>query len=184
MDHCPACGAAIERSWTHCWLCGNDLIRTPEGIKVAAGPRTAQSTAHSALHSHPTSFSLQSSLLVVTLVALVLGSFSIAPGLGIFLAIISVPALIRTAIVVRRGESQGVAADAKGKAVMFAASLAVVAVAGVAASVAFGIVCTGSGLLAIPLMDSANWILALPFILGGCAGLFVFYRVMKSYSPN
>ena len=91
--------------------------------RSAARSATIQSDRASArATASPTSFSLQSVMLVVTLAALVLGSFSIAPGLGIFLAIVSVPALIRTAIMVRRGESQGMAADAKSKAIMFAAS--------------------------------------------------------------
>jgi hypothetical protein len=184
MEHCPACGAVIERAWTHCWLCGNDLIRTPEGLKVAPGSGTVQTIARPPLHGHPTSFSLQSVMLVVTLAALVLGSFSIAPGLGIFLGIVSVPAIIRTAIMVRRRESQGVAADAKGKAAMFAASLAVVVVAGVAASIAFGIVCTTSGLVALGTSSMDSWIIAIPFLLGGGVGLYAFWRVMKSFSTS
>jgi hypothetical protein len=184
MDYCPACGAVVERTWSHCWLCSNDLIRTPAGLKVVPVSSTLQTAARPPLHGHPASFSLQSVMLVVTLAALVLGSFSIAPGLGIFLAIVSVPALIRTAIMVRRSESHGVAADAKSRAITFAASLAVVAVAGVAASIAFGIVCTTSGLVALGTTNIDSWIIAVPLLLGGSVGLYVFWRVMKSYSAS
>jgi hypothetical protein len=184
IEHCPACGAIIERNWTHCWLCGNDLIRTPEGLKVVAGSRKTLGTAHRPLRSHVASFSLQSVMLFVTLAALILGSFSIAPGLGIFLGIVSVPAVVRTAIMVRRRETQGLAADAKGKAVMFAASLAVVAVAGVAASIAFGIVCTSSGLVALSTTRMDDWVMFVPFALGGSVGLYVFWRVMRTFSES
>lgn len=184
IDYCPACGAIIERAWSHCWLCGSDLVRTPDGLKVAPGSATIQTAARPPVLTSPTSFSLQSVMLVVTLAALVLGSFSIAPGLGIFLAIVCVPALIRTAIMLRRRESQGTAADAKSKAIMFAASLAVVAVAGVAASIAFGIVCTTSGLVALGANGMDSWVIAIPFLLGGGVGLYVFWRVMKSFSTS
>jgi hypothetical protein len=186
IEHCPACGAAIERQWTHCWLCGNDFIRTPDGLKIAPGSETFQTAARRPLHSHSASFSLQSVMLVVTLAALVLGTFSVAPGLGIFLAIVSVPALIRTAIVLRKRESVGPPADAKGRALMFAASLAVVTLAGVAASIAFGIVCTASGLVALGASQTGppEWVIAVPFLLGGAVGLYVFYRVMRTFSST
>jgi hypothetical protein len=84
---------------------------------------------------------------------------------------------------VRRRESLGVAADAQGKTAMFAASLAVVVVAGVAASIAFGIVCTTSGFvtLAATSADPETAVIVVPFLMGGGVGLYVFYRVMKAF---
>ena len=50
----------------------------------------------------PFQFGLSSLLLITTLVAVIMSVSVMVPGIGILLAIISVPALVRTYVLVRR----------------------------------------------------------------------------------
>ncbi len=90
---CPECGADTLPDRTHCWLCG---------AKLAGGSTTAAASAPA-----PPTFALTSLMLLITLVAVVLGVYTIAPGVAVLLVIAVVPALSRTFRVTRRREREG-----------------------------------------------------------------------------
>ena len=94
---CPMCGAELRQGDARCWLCGHALDR-PTSIVV---PPLPAGTAPPAV-GRTDSFSLETLMLVVTLIAICLGVFVQAPGLGILLCILALPAFVRTLLVVRR----------------------------------------------------------------------------------
>jgi hypothetical protein len=86
-------------------------------------------------------------MLTVTLVAVVLGAFRIAPGLGVLLVIVASPAWLRTCLNVMRRKVHGRPMSAMEKVGLFVGSLGVVTVVLVAAGVAFYATCwVGFGL--------------------------------------
>jgi hypothetical protein len=89
----------------------------------------------------PWSFSIGSLMLVVTLAAVCLGLGAAAPGLGIALAIVATPALVRTFVSSAQRKAQGERLQPGDKVATFAASVGVVLLAGVAAGVAFFATC-------------------------------------------
>jgi hypothetical protein len=102
---CPRCNAANRDDRLDCWLCGA-LLR--QGKDAAVGKAheiiTAQVVPPSA---HRAQFTLATMLLLITLLSVCLGLFMIAPGLGILLAIASVPAFVRTGILVSTRDAMG-----------------------------------------------------------------------------
>jgi hypothetical protein len=93
------------------------------------------------------SFSLATLMVLITLVAVGLGLFAIAPGLGVLYCIALVPALVRTAVGVRKRVVTGQPLPFESKFQLFATSLAVSVAAFVAATVAFFATCFSSCLV-------------------------------------
>ncbi len=94
-------------------------------------------------------FSLATLFLCLTLGAVMMGLFVIAPGLGIAFAILTVPAFLRTTLLVRSKESRGQLVPTERKTILFLSSIAtsvVVLVVVLVASVGtFCAVCLSSG---------------------------------------
>ena len=118
---CPRCHNLIPPQSGRCWKCGT-LLKFIPGPKNATAPVDNKSVpvtaklvgqAESELNSY--SFGLSSLLLSMTLIAICLGLFAVAPGLGILMAVCALPAFIRTWMVVQRRKQQGrpVAPEAK-----------------------------------------------------------------------
>jgi hypothetical protein len=124
-------------------------------------------------HARPTGhlqFGISSLLLIVTLVAILGSIANMAPGLGILLVIVAVPALVRTCIVAYRNLACGENMSAAEKAGVFLLSMVTIAalmlIAGpVAIFVGFMVYCTTAN-------GSANGGI-LANIAGGIAGLVV-----------
>lgn len=91
-------------------------------------------------------FTLSSLFLVMTLIAVCLGVAVQLPGLGIPLAILCTPALIRTMLIRARRRAKGRSMTAGEKVLVFLGSLAVVTTIAVAAGGAFVAVCFSLGL--------------------------------------
>lgn len=161
---CRECGAAYPLAGQKCWLCGADL---PE----RAAPSTGQASENPFAASAQRTFSLSSLFLVVTLAAVCLGVFAAAPGLGIFLAIISTPALARTAFVSSRRAQTGASMSVGQKLLSFAGALGIVAVTVVTASgIAVLTTCfTVLGGMAVGMRE--NSVFTLAFIAGGAVGV-------------
>jgi hypothetical protein len=125
-------------------------------------------------------------MLFVTLISVVCGVISIAPGVGIALALILLPVLAQTAILAHREDELGHALRPGDKIMLFFGSLGLVAVAGVAAAIAFGITCFvggWGGLLTFGAFgsggyDGIGWGVGVGFILGTLAGVYVGYRAL------
>jgi hypothetical protein len=127
--HCPDCHAEVTTDAQTCWMCGRVLNVVDAEV---VSPATPVATA---------TFSLAPMMIVVTLVAVGLGLFVTAPGLGILYAIAMVPALVRTAVGVRKRAKDGKVLGIEDKFQLFATSVAVTVAACVAATVAFFATC-------------------------------------------
>jgi hypothetical protein len=125
LDRCPLCGriadAATQRTgWTP--------DENPYAAPAAAGPSGT--------------FSLATLLLVVTGVAVVFGLMTVAPGLGILVLVLMVPALVRTQALTRRDDERAGRQSTIGEKVgAFVVSLALMALIAIAAGVAFLAAC-------------------------------------------
>jgi hypothetical protein len=137
---CPECGAELAAGQARCWLCQRHF-HEPAGENPYASPRpiSEQSAAQ---------FSLASLFLVVTLVAVWLGVFLLAPGLSILLAVFATPAAIRTMITSSYRRTAGAALTPLQKLGAFLISLLLMAVIGLATFVAFQVVCWSGAFLA------------------------------------
>lgn len=131
---CRECGAAYPLTGQKCWLCGADL---PERAALTTAPTSENPFAASA---HRT-FSLSSLFLVMTLAAVCLGVFAAAPGVGVALAIVATPALVRTMVVSSRGKARGSRLSPTEKVWTFAASACLLVVVIAAAGIAFFYAC-------------------------------------------
>jgi hypothetical protein len=118
--------------------------------------------------------------LVTTLLAIICSIIRMAPGLGIFLAIVTVPALVRTCILAYRSVARGQRMSAGKKAGVFLLSMVMVSIVIVVSSavslfIAFVVICTPGGNVSGgpggPGLGPDN--VPLGLTLGGLAGLAV-----------
>lgn len=117
--HCPACGAYVEPAWTKCWLCGTQL-------GAESGSATSPAPSLQAPSIPAGGYSLASLMLFVTLLAVVLGVCSFAPGIGIPLGIVVLVVWLRTTAVVKYRQAHGRDTSRSEKVQLFAQSFAVV----------------------------------------------------------
>jgi len=94
---CAQCGAPWREESAACWLCGHDPAEPAQTVPPPRPPAARQ----------PFSFSLETMFVVTTLVAVLFGVCLIAPGIGFLLCILSLPAFLRTIMVVRRRDQIG-----------------------------------------------------------------------------
>lgn len=138
---CPHCAARLQSEDTACWLCGGRIntgfpsdqrVATEANVPPTLAPNTALT------------FNLSSLMLIITLIAVCLGVFRLAPGLGIAAAVLATPALIRTMIFSKRRRARGDALNVGEKTLAFVGSVGVVLTICVGACAAFGAVCFGT----------------------------------------
>ena len=129
----------------------------------------------------PFQFGLSSLLLITTLAAVIMSVGVMVPGIGIALAVISTPALIRTYVLVRRSRADGKPASTQEKFVFFVTCLGIAALIALVTGVAFFVTClvgfvvSGSGL------GSLDTGFTVGMILGTIAGLIVVILLMRSW---
>lgn len=109
---CSECRRENRSDAEVCWLCGAILAGNPYAPPTAGAPEAEQ----------PYSFSLGTLLVVVTLASVVCGLFAIAPGLGILGVLLCSPALVRTALVMRKREAAGLDVSPTRKLLFFVGS--------------------------------------------------------------
>jgi len=136
---CGQCGASIAAGADRCWLCRS-------ADPAAACPASAGSSP-GAEHRTAFQFSLATMMLFVTFSAVLMGVFSMAPGVGVVLFILSAPALIRTCLVAQARQRKGRELSAADKTKMYLGSvgvgLVIVSVLAFASFAAFFVVCLG-----------------------------------------
>jgi hypothetical protein len=142
-----------------CWLCYAPLDAPPKAI-----PATVIDERIAA--ANPSQFSIETLLLVTTLVAVLLGLYQYSPGLAVMLIVFSVPALVRTIVVGRREKSRGQRVGAGGKIGHFFLSLVIMYAVWVAASTAFFIAAIGTCFAAIAASNASEQ-LAMGVGIGG-----------------
>jgi hypothetical protein len=170
-----------------CWLC-----YAPFDQESAGNTSAVSGTAPSKLQISERGFSLSSAMLVMTLICVVLGLFSVAPGLGLVGLLLFAPSLSRTVAEVQRRKKRGQPTTIGEKAAVFAASLGVIVLGGTAAAIAFFASCMG-GILAGQAIgggpqgppDDLMFIGALAGLgIGLVLGLWVFRRVTKKFAAK
>jgi hypothetical protein len=119
----------------------------------------------------PGQFSLASLILVMTLVAVCLGVLMAAPGLGILLIIVAVPALVRTVVTGSQQKGTGAPLSLGQKVVAFITSLGLMIAVGIAGIIAFEIACWGSCAAVAVVAGEGEGAFYTGLILGAVAGL-------------
>lgn len=171
---CPECGADLKSGESECWLC-----------RRATRPDDSPPTSPFAAVERKSAgqFSLASVFLIITLIAVCLGSLRLAPGLGILLIIVATPALVRTCVVGAREKRAGHSLSIGEKVVAFLASSAIIVLVGVAGFIAFQIACWGSCAMiaGIQKKESENALLV-GLGTGGIAGIgTIIWLVWKTW---
>jgi hypothetical protein len=160
-QQCPSCGATLAAEADHCWVCRWELHRRrTEGETPAAdactphAPREGLSTQPHAEReeyirnaatpaAQPASFQfgLSSLLLIMTLSSVWFSVMAMAPGVGIVLAILAIPPLVRTWRVAHRRQAQGYLLSVRDRIHVFFAALCMVILIGMVAGIAFAATC-------------------------------------------
>lgn len=141
-SRCRNCGATLTREMPKCWLCGRDSAGAQllqfDDENPYASPVAVEA-------DNPRGFSLQTLMLFVTLVSVVLGISSIWPGVGIALGVFVFIPFLRTVMLVRARAEKGRRTPWIQRLAWGATSaliiLAMVALTGVAAVIAFFFAC-------------------------------------------
>lgn len=135
---CSSCGASYTPPASVCWLCKKGL-EPPAIVSAAAAPSPNSSIT----------FSIAGILLATTLCAVFFSVLMMAPGLAILLAILSVPALVRTGLAAQHRSQLGKPIPPMRKLLWFLSSLTVTTILVVVVVVAsvgtFCAVCLGAG---------------------------------------
>lgn len=118
-------------------------------------------------------FSLTSLFLITTLVAVFLGVFLLAPGLGVLLAVIAVPALARTLLVNYRKRQWGTPLSPQQKVGAFLLSFGLMFLVGWAGMIAFCGVCLGAVLGSMALGGNNDFASVVALGGGGLAAFSV-----------
>ena len=177
---CPHCGAVNRLSRTTCWLCGHSPVATGAAAEPQPQASPTEKTAQR-------TFGLSSLMLLIALIAVCLGVMRELPGLGIALAVVATPALIRTIGAVGRKEARGRPMDVPEIIGTFLGSVAVVTTIAVAAGAAFVATCFPVGL--VTLGPDRGWGVGIvgivfAFVLGFAVAGFVGYFLIRRLWPR
>ena len=112
---CPVCATTLYGNTQRCRRCGSVIQKSvgKNPVSTAPTPQTAYT------------FNVATLLLFTTLAAVCLALFAAAPGLGICMAIVALPPLIRTSLLVRRKKRMGISIDPISKVGLFVGSMGV-----------------------------------------------------------
>lgn len=168
LTTCPKCGAEQWTAADACWLCGLHADGTfePRPEIVLPGPRLPPSWPAEPL---PTSMSLSSLMLLVTLASVVFALMAAQPGVAIIVCIFLGPALFRTIRVMRLRKQRGIASTSLEKASMLAGSFfALLASVAVVTVATLGTFCGVTVGLASATGENTDWFfIAVPLVAGG-----------------
>ena len=174
---CPQCGQPLSAGAEACAKCGRD----------EANPFTPPAAPMNEPRPREVDLDLWFALIVVIVVCVAVG-FA-APGAGILLAMVFVPAMVRAAAVIKRKDMVEASAYSTGQmasAVLASAGISIAV--WMASAVAFAAVCSPIGLVGGIVGDGIRYDkmapVVLAFGLGGLAGLAVFFWGMKRLWPR
>jgi hypothetical protein len=184
---CPECGAPLNPGESQCWLCHRPDIIKAELVGGPAPPPAAG----------PLQFSIQTLLLVTTLVAVCLGALVAVPGLGALAIVIAIPAIVRTCVTGAAMKREGHTLTATDKVMAFLASAAITWAAIAAACVAICATCTVTLFTGMAIGEAAGGnapfaqsfseiIIWIGFVLCCAAGLGAFigmFWITRPYIP-
>jgi hypothetical protein len=151
---CPECGASVKASDDACWLCKRPLAVAAELVGLPV-PAVVPDWVQRQRQANPAQFSLESLMLVITLIAVCLGMIAAVPGLGVLVSIVAAPALIRTLIAGYYEKAAGGKLTLGEKVMAFVASTGVTLAVLATGASAFATACFGTCLVFIGL-ESGN----------------------------
>jgi hypothetical protein len=169
--HCRDCGAAIQPQDSQCWLC-HRLLAVEAELVEPGSPLAPQYAPPKWVN--PAQFSLETLMLVITLIAVCLGMIMAAPGVGVLVAIVAAPALVRTLVAGYQDRQAGTPMTLGEKLLTFAASTGVTLAVLVTGGTAFAAACAGSIFVACGL-ESAG---AGPSVLGPSGGELLLFVLL------
>ena len=139
--YCPDCGAEVPPQAVLCWCCRHSLLQSAAAnSQYVLAAAVDENTGN--LHERTKfQFSLASVMLIVTFAAVLMSIYTMAPGLGIALMVLSVPALVRTAVIAMQKGSRGKPLTFAEKAGIFLAWIGLGIVIIIAAGIAFFVSC-------------------------------------------
>jgi hypothetical protein len=152
---CPDCGAQVQPAAATCWLCQRPLAVVAEIVEPTPPP-IIPAWEQARRKANPLQFSLESLMLVITLVAVCLGMIVAIPGLGVLVSIVAAPALIRTLVAGFQQRSAGTQMTLGEKALTFVASTGVTLAVLAAGGTAFASACFASCLVALGVSNAAS----------------------------
>jgi hypothetical protein len=181
--NCPHCGAAVSQRAVECWLCCQELADGEEvhpADSASLRPQIDLDRPARRRRDPGGQFTLGSLMLVVALVAVGLGIGVAVPCLGVVFAVLSVPAWIRTAILMRnyRTTFDG-SMNICDKLLTFFESFVLVALTGLMVIAGFASACVVVAVLVGLLggFDSDAW-LPIGILLGAIAGTIVVLLIL------
>jgi hypothetical protein len=202
---CRECGAANYAGATKCYLCGREFTETERAVlppvrSLGRTPlarqlppqlpgTTDQRASPSPLAARgPLTYSLSTLFLIVTLACVCFGLIAAAPGLGIPVTVLVIPAMIRTLAETRQQQRLGERPRTEDKIGSFFVSLAVMFAVIVAAGVAFFTACSaiGFGLGTLTRFDSPAFGVVVLLALGSglFAAVFVTVLILRRTWPR
>jgi hypothetical protein len=138
---CPRCGAEVRPGTDRCWLCYARLQK--DGAESSPGEPSPTNPADD--FSSPGRFSLASLLMAMTLLSVVFGISTFAPGVGIPLGVVLLAVWAKTAQRTRErqqlGQTLGWAETAQLFFASFGVVIAMLAVVAAAGAAAFAVAC-------------------------------------------
>lgn len=177
---CSDCGATLPETADSCWLCKRSVV---EGQSPFSEEPISSIERRAAFQ-----FSIATMMMLVTLCAVIMGAFSVSPGLGIALAVLAAPAWLRTCMVAARRRGRGRPMTAQEKMWAFGGSLGVVAAIVIAAGIAFYATCWAGffGGAAVSSLWSEDygpigWGLFTGVGLGVAGGIYVGRRMIRRF---
>jgi hypothetical protein len=217
-QQCPSCGATLAPEADHCWVCRWELQRGRTEGEASSGPVPPPADVPCAPHAPregpsvqphaereeyirdaptpaeqaaPFQFGLSSLLLIMTLASVLFSVMAMAPGVGIVLAILAIPPLVRTWRVANHRQTQGHPLSARDRIGIFLAALGIAVGIGVAAGVAFFATCfmgfvAGSGISGIWAKgyDTLGWGVLTGGLFGLAAGGAAGYFLIRHLWPK
>ncbi len=157
---CPDCGAQVQPTATACWLCQKPLASQAEIVEAEivepTPPPIIPAWEQARRQASPLQFSLESLMLVITLVAVCLGMIVAMPGVGVLVAIVAAPALVRTLIAGFQQRAAGTQMTLSEKALTFLASTGITMAVLAAGGTAFASACFASCLVALGVSSATN----------------------------
>jgi hypothetical protein len=126
---------------------------------------------------------MASLLMLLTLGVVLLGVARLELGVGIALALLCCPAMLRTAWSMERKRQQGQAPSMAERVYLFASSLLVVFVIGLASGITFCTICFASGLGMFAATNGVNFV-PLAVLFGLVPGIWVLIKVGRILWPR
>ena len=171
--YCTQCEWFNTRQPYLCPICGGTSF-----FEAPSGPAQGRTTAL----VNSSTYSLSTLFLVITLISVCLGVVVAAPGLGVPLIILSVPALFRTAAWKRtRVDGQSTTGQ---RIAAFVGSLGLVFLIIVAGIIAFQIACWASCVAAITIGGQNQSVFIVGLVISALIGLFVSARLFRKTWPQ